>query len=150
MPRSQHDAIRLCLDHARMKHRRSVARVADLIGTTEWAVYKWLAKGSIPSEKIRPFEFACGANYLTSHIAYSAHKLLIDIPAGQPVADNSLLVLHTGFSEAVELLARFYRGEADSGDTLQALSGVMAQLAGHHENVIKLHAPELRLFEEDN
>lgn len=148
-PRTQGDAIRLCLDHARLRHRRSVARVADLVGTTEWAIYKWLAKGSMPSEKIRSFEFACGTHYLTNHIAHSAHKLLIDIPAGRPVADNSLLELHTGFSEAVELLACFYRGEADSGDTLQALSGVMAQIAGHHENVIKVNNPELDLFQED-
>lgn len=148
-PRSQHEAIRLCLDHARMKHRRSVARVAELVGTTEWAVYKWLAKGSVPSEKIRPFEYACGAHYLTAYLAYSAHKLLIDIPAGRPATDSALLELHTGFSEAVELLARFYRGQADSSDTLRSLSGVMAQIAGHRENVMKLDAPELELFEED-
>lgn len=149
-PRSQRDAIRKCLNHAREKHNRSVARIADLVGTTEWAVYKWLAKGSMPSEKIRPFEFACGVHHLTAYLASSAHKLLIDIPAGRPATEDSLLELHTGFSEAVELLARFYRGQADTADTLHALGGVLAQLAGHRENVIKHDVPELELFEEDD
>ena len=148
-PRSQRDAIRLCLNHAREKHNRSVARIADLVGTTEWAVYKWLAKGAMPSDKIRPFEFACGVHHLTTYLTSGAHKLLIDIPSGRPATEDSLLELHTGFSEAVELLARFYRGQADNDDTLYALGGVLAQLAGHRENVLKHGAPELELFEED-
>lgn len=147
---SQAEAIRLCLDFALERHRRSVARVAELIGTTEWAIYKWLAKGAMPSDRIRPFEFACGATFVTAYLAASAHKLLVDIPTGKRVKDTDLLALQTGFNEAVNLLARFYQGEAEAGETIAALTNVMGAIAGHRENVAKHAVPELGLFEEDD
>src|SRR5690606_40263411 len=79
-PATMQEAIRLCLDYAEHKHNRGVARVAELIGTSEWSIYKWMAEGSIPSKRIRPLEFACGCTFITQYLAASAHRLLIEIP----------------------------------------------------------------------
>lgn len=149
-PQSMQHAIRLCLDYALHKHNRSVARVAELIGTTEWSVYKWMSEGSIPSVRIRPFEFACDATFITHYIATSAQKLVIDIPAGRAGSQDELLDLQNQLNDAVSLLTRFYRGEAEAADVLQGVTLAMQQLAGHRENVRKHDAPELALFGGDS
>jgi predicted site-specific integrase-resolvase len=146
-PASMQHAIRLCLDYALHKHNRSVARVAELIGTSEWTIYKWMTDGSIPSKRIRPFEFACDATFITHYIATSAQKLVIDIPAGRAGSQDELLDLQNQLNDAVSLLTRFYRGEAEAADVLQGVTLAMQQLAGHRENARKHDAPELALFE---
>ncbi|WP_234270891.1 hypothetical protein [Billgrantia ethanolica] len=140
-------AIRLCLDYALHKHNRSVARIGDLVGVSEWAIHKWVAEGSMPSKRIRPFEFACGCTFVTQYIATSALKLVIDIPSGQAADQDSLLDLQNQVNDAVSLLTRFYRGEVEAADVLEGTTQAMKQLAGHRENVIKAKAPELELFE---
>lgn len=147
-PASMQEAIRLCLDYALHKHNRSVARVGELIGTSEWTVYKWMSEGSIPSRRIRPFEFACDATFVTQYIAASACKLVIDIPAGRPTDQADLLDLQNTLNDAVSLLTRFYRGETGAPDVMQGVTHAMRQLAGHRENVRKHDAPELALFGE--
>ncbi|ACL72750.1 putative bacteriophage repressor protein [Thioalkalivibrio sulfidiphilus HL-EbGr7] len=148
-PQTMQHAIRLCLDYALHKHNRSVPRVADLIGTTEWTIYGWMKEGSIPSKRIRPFEFACDATFVTQYIATSAQKLVIDIPRGADADQDALLDLQNQLNEAVSLLTRFYRGGAEAEEVLQGVTLAMRQLAGHRENVIKSEAPELALFEGD-
>tara|TARA_A100000171_G_C2137713_1_gene151722 strand:- start:3100 stop:3582 length:483 start_codon:yes stop_codon:yes gene_type:complete len=145
-PSNMQHAIRLCLDYALHKHNRSVARVAELVGTTEWSVYKWMSEGSIPSVRIRPFEFACDATYITLYIANSAQKLVIDIPSGKAGSQDELLDLQNHLNNAVSLLTRFYRDEADTAQVLHGITQAMQQLAGHRENVRKHDAPELALF----
>lgn len=145
-PASMQHAIRLCLDYALHKHNRSVARVAELIGTSEWTIYKWMTDGSIPSKRIRPFEFACDATFITHYIATSAQKLVIDIPTGRAGSQDELLDLQNQLNDAVSLLTRFYRGDAEAADVLQGVTLAMQQLAGHRENVRKHDAPELALF----
>ncbi len=147
-PRDMQHAIRLCLDYALHKHNRSVARVAELIGTTEWSIYKWMSEGSMPSVRIRPFEFACDATFVTQYIATSAQKLIIDIPAGRPSDEAGLLDLQNTLNESVSLLTRFYRGEAEADQVLEGVTQAMVGLAGHRVNVSKHDAPELALFEE--
>jgi len=147
-PTTPQDAMRLCLDWADFKHNRSVARVGDLMGVSEWTVYKWMSEGSIPSRRIRPFEFACGATFLTQYIAISAQKIIIDIPAGRACDESGLLDLQNVLNDAVSLLTRFYRGEIEAGDVLQGATSAIEQLAGHRENVRKHAAPELDLFSE--
>lgn len=146
-PRDVQQAIRLCLDYAIHKHNRSVARVADLVGVSEWVVYKWMSEGSIPSRRIRPFEFACDATFITEYLGYSAQKLLIDIPPGSEVAQDDLLNLQTVCNDAVNHLTRFYRGEAEDGDVLETITRAMREFAGHRENVAKADTPELALFD---
>jgi len=146
-PQTMQHAIRLCLDYALHKHNRSVPRVADLIGTTEWTIYGWMKDGSIPSKRIRPFEFATDATFVTQYIAASAQKLVIDIPAGRSTSQDELLDLQNHLNDAVALLTRFYRDEADAKAVLFGVTQAMEKLAGHRENVRKHDAPELALFE---
>lgn len=146
-PSSMQEAIRLCLDYAVHRHNRSVARVAELVGVSEWAIYKWMHEGSMPSVRIRPFEFACDATFVTQYIASSARKLVIDIPSGAPAARDDLLELQNTLNAAVGLLTRFYAGEAEDADVLEGVTRAMRELAGHRENVAKSEAPELGLFE---
>lgn len=148
-PAHMQEAIRLCLDYAVHKHNRSVARIAELMGISEWVIYKWMSKGSIPSERIRPFEFACDATYITQYIATSAQKLIIDIPAGKPCGESDLLDLQNTLNSAVSLLTQFYRGDSDVGDVLQGINSALVNIASHRENVKKHDNPELGLFEED-
>lgn len=148
-PTSLRHAIELCLEYARERRRLSVDRVADLMGLpSKWALYKWLESGRMPAILIRPFEHACGCTYVTQYLATSAHKLLVDIPSGQPARNEDVLELQTGFNDAVNLLARFYRGEGSAEETMAALSQAMSEIAGHRENVSKSLTPELGLFEE--
>ena len=146
-PYSMQHAIRLCLDYARHKHNRSIQQVADLVGTTEWTIYKWMNEGSIPSKRIRPLEFACSATFITHYIAISAQKLVIDIPSGRSSCKDDVLDLQNHVNSAVLLLTQFYRGDIEAADVLQGVTHAMQQLAGHRENVRKHKAPELSLFE---
>ena len=146
---SMQEAIRLCLDYAAHRFNRSVTRVGDLCGASEWTIYKWMSEGSIPSKRIRPFEFACGCTYVTHYLAGTAGKLLIEIPTGRDVDQSDLLDLQNTMNDAVKLLTEFYRGKAEPGDVLLGVTAAMEQLAGHRENVRKHGEPELELFGED-
>lgn len=148
-PASLQDAIRLCLDFALHRHNRSVARIGELCGVTEWVIYKWMTDNSIPSKRIRTFEFACGCTFITQYIGLSAGKLLIDIPSGRDVDQANLLDLQNTVNDAVKLLTDFYRGQTDASDVLLGVTAAMEQLAGHRENVRKHSEPELALFGED-
>lgn len=147
-PTSLQDAIRLCLDFALHRHNRSVARIGELCGVTEWVIYKWMTDNSIPSKRIRTFEFACGCTFITQYIGLSAGKMWIDIPAGRDVNEHDLMDLQNTVNQAVKLLSQFYRGGVDSSDVILAITDAMEHLAGHRENVIKHSNPELALFGE--
>lgn len=108
------EAIRLCLDYALHKHNRSVARVAELMGVTEWVVYRWMSEGSLPSKRIRPFEFACDATFVTRYIVMSASQVVIYIPAGRACDQSDLLDLQNALNDSVALRTQFYRGEAEA------------------------------------
>lgn len=146
-PNSLQEAIRLCTDYALHRYNRSIAQIGDLIGVSEWTIYKWIADGSIPSRRIRPLEFATGATYITSYLAASAGKLAVDIPSGGRVGQGDLLDLQSRCNEAVNLLTQFYSGSAGEEDVLEGVTQAMRALAGHRENVRKADAPELGLFE---
>lgn len=146
-PNSLRHAMELCLKHAQSKHRRSVDRVADLMGlTSKWTLYKWLENGRIPGILIRPFEHACGATYITEYMAHSAHRLAVEIPSGRPGETSDIAELQEVFAKATRLLIRFYRDNVDPDDTVSALYELLTAVAWHRENVNKSAAPELDLF----
>jgi hypothetical protein len=145
--RSMQEAIHLCLRYAEHHHNRGVERVGDLIGTSHWTIYKWAGDGSIPSRRIRPFEFACGCTYITEYLAASANKLLVDIPTGRRVDESELLDLQNTCSRAVAALTDFYRGSAAPEDVLHTITEAMKGLASHRANVPLAETPELGLFE---
>jgi hypothetical protein len=147
-PTSLRHAMELCLEHAREKHRRSVDRVADLMGLgNKWALYKWMESGRMPAILIRPFEHACGIDYCTQYLAYSAHKLLIDIPAGRAVTELEIADLQASLTDAARALMSYHAGKRDAEATLAALTHAMSGLAWHRANVAQTSEPELALFE---
>lgn len=146
-PRSLRHGMELCLDYAKEKQNLSVERVADRMGlASRYTLYKWMENGRLPAVLIRPFELACGQSFVTQYIATSAYKLLVDIPSGKPAIDTDLLALQTGFNEAVNVLAKFYQGQADATEALGELTLHLEQVAQHRMRVEKAVAPELGLF----
>ncbi|CAD6366709.1 hypothetical protein SHEWT2_01190 [Shewanella hafniensis] len=141
-------SMELCLEFAREKQNLSVDRVADLMGLpSKWTLYKWLENGRIPAVLIRPFEHACGADYMTLYIAASSNRLVIDIPSGRKATNTEVNELQGSFSEAMGLLIRFYQGQSAAEDTITALNNVMGGIAWHSENVSKSQEPELAMFD---
>lgn len=146
-PRSLSHAMELCVEHARQVHNRSVEQIADLIALpNKFTLYKWIDTCRMPSIMIRPFEHACGANYVTEYLASSSHKLLVDIPRGAKADKDDVLKLQLEFNDAIKLLAEFYEGNACAEDTIGTLTAFIARAAGHRENVRKSVAPELDLW----
>lgn len=143
-PGSLRQAMEWNLEHARVKHQRSVDRVADLMGLpSKWALYKWLESGRMPAILIRPFEQACGIDCVTRYIGHSGHKLLIDIPTGKRASGTDINALQASFADAVGLLLRYYDGQAEAEDTLGALYTTMEQLAWHQGTIERHRQPEL-------
>lgn len=139
-------AIELCKDHAREVRRIKVERIAELMGLPDhFALYKWIQTGRIPGILIRPFEHACGCTFITDFLGASAHKLVIDIPTGKRANDIDIAELQARLSEAMSSLIRFYQGGANAEETEATLTGVMADLAFHRENVHRAAQPELQL-----
>ncbi|RKT44513.1 hypothetical protein BDD21_1898 [Thiocapsa rosea] len=134
----------LCLGHARERRNMSVDRVADAMGlASRFTLYKWLESGRMPAVLIHPFELACGATFVTSYLAASAHKLLIDMPTGRAVDGDDIAGLHGSFASAVEALAGFYGGRSDAPATLGRLLELMQTVAWHHGNVERHSQPQL-------
>ena len=139
-------AMEMCLDHAREVHHRSVERVAELIDANKWTLYKYVAEGTMPASRIRPFEFACGCTFVTDYLSTSAHKLVIDMPTGKQVGAQDINELQASFAEATGLLIKFYSGQTEATETLGALTDTLSKLGWHRANVEKSTEPELGLF----
>lgn len=143
-PASLRHAMELCIEHARERRNLSVDRIADLMGLpSKWAIYKWMDSCRLPALLIRPFETACGADYVTRYLAHSAHKLVIDIPSGRRATTQDLNELQAGFSEVITLLLSFYQHERDVESAIGALTHLMEGLAWHRGNVERHRQPEL-------
>lgn len=149
--RSLREAMELCVEYAREVRNLSVEQIADLMGeASKWTLYKWIEAASIPARKIRPFEHACGCTFVTEFLGASAHKLVIDIPKGKAATGLEITELQGRLAEAVGSLIRFYQGGADAEQTESDLTGILADLAFHRENVKRAAQPELGLFGGDD
>jgi hypothetical protein len=139
-------AMELCIEFAREKHNRSVERIADLMGcANKFTLYKWIESGKIPAVSIRPFEHACGCDFVTRYLAHSASKLLLDIPVGRCAGVEDLQRLTGSCNAAVGVLIQFYAGRIDAESAITAVTIAMEDLAWHRINASKVHAPELPL-----
>lgn len=137
-------ALELCKDHAREKLNRSVEGIASEMGIADhWTVYKWLQTGRIPAILIRPFETACGIDFVTRWLAASSGRMLVDIPSGRALKETDLVGLHSGISHALKLLTDFYAGNADPEATVAALTAHLENVAWHRANVTQHSTPEL-------
>lgn len=148
-PTSLRQALELCKDHARERHNLSVELIADRMGVPDhWTVYKWIQTGRIPANMIRPYEMACGIDFVTRWIAASAGRLLIEVPTGRAATPADIQALQVLLNTAVGKLLAFHSGETDIAGTLAAIQQGMEGLAWHKGNVEKHLQPEFQ-FNED-
>ncbi|HAF44685.1 MAG TPA: hypothetical protein DCK83_07035 [Gallionellaceae bacterium] len=148
-PTSLRQALELCKDHARERLNLSVELIADRMGVTDhWTLYKWIQKGSIPANMIRPYEIVCGIDYVTRWLAASAGRLLIEVPTGRAATPSDIQALQELLNTAVGQLLQFHSGKAQADDALAAIQQGMEGLAWHKGNVEKHLQPEFQFTEE--
>lgn len=145
-PTSLRHAMELCKDHARERLNKGMERIADDMGVADhYALYKWLQSGRMPANLVRPFELACGINFVTRWYAASEGFLLVDMPKGTQATPADMVELNTGFASALQLLKDFYQqgDQANPTATLEALRNHLEQVAYHQRNVATYATPEL-------
>lgn len=148
-PNSISHGMELCLLHGKESRNQSVDRIADHMGLeNKWMIYKWVESARIPAILIRPFEHACGIDYVTRYLAHSAHKLLIDIPTGRNATPTELNELSLAMTETSAALIKFHAGQTNAAETIDMITAVMESLAWHRGAVEKHAQPELGLFDE--
>jgi hypothetical protein len=147
--RDLRDAMDLCLEYAKVKHNRSVDTVADLMGlASKWTLYKWMQEASLPSRLIKPFEHACGIDFVSRWLVVSGGKLVIDIPKGRRGTAHDIQELQAATNDAIGALLKFYGDPSDAEATLATIQTALERMAWHKGNVEKYRQPELP-FDED-
>jgi hypothetical protein len=149
VPTSYTQALRLCKDYAKDKHNLSVERIADEMGVTADLLYKWLAHGSMPLNKIRTYQLACKCNFVSRYLAYSEGCMLVPIPSGRGIDDTNMMKLNASFHAAMTLLADFYQDKANAQETIAALTEHMEATGWHRLNIEKRQQPELGFGEDE-
>ncbi|QXL84114.1 hypothetical protein [Comamonas sp. NLF-1-9] len=148
-PTSLVHALRLCKEYAQARRNLSVERIADRMGASHDALYKWLATGRMPLVLLPAYEHTCGAHYASDFLAATAGRMAIPLPLGRKVEGVDLLAVNASWAQALQLLTRFYTtpADADPEATLAALRQHLEQVAYHHANVAAFDQPHLE-FEE--
>ena len=145
-PSSLRHAFELCKDHARERLNKSVEGIAEDMGLADhWVLYKYLQKGSMPANLIRPYELACGIDCVTRYLAASNGRLLVQIATGRKLAHADIVELHEHFAKALQLMTEFYAKPGDPAETLAALTTHMEHVAWHRQNVAQHANPQLEL-----
>jgi hypothetical protein len=148
-PHDLRGAMDLCLEYAKAKHNRSVDTVADLMGlASKWTLYKWMQEASLPSRLIKPFEHACGIDFVSRWLVVSGGKLVVEIPKGRKGKADDIQELQLATNEAVGALLKFYTDQTDAEATLAAIQTALERMAWHKGNVEKYRQPELPFDEE--
>lgn len=143
-PTSLRHALELCKEHARERLNKSVERIADDMGLADhWSLYKWFQNGRMPLNLVRPFEMACGIDFVTRWMAASSGRLLVEVPTGRSLTHNDIVELHNNFGAALKLLTDFYAKPGDPTATAAALTSHMEHVAWHRANVATHQNPEL-------
>lgn len=143
---SPRHALELSIEYARVKHSRSVDRIADLMGlANKWVLYKWMESGRMPMILIPAFESACGIDLLTRYLGHSGNKMMIDIPTGKKATSREVHDLQSSFTSAVGLLLAFYESQDGTEETLSALTSLLEDVAWHRKNVEAYMQPSLEL-----
>lgn len=142
-PTSLLNAMELNVEHGRKVRNAGVDRIAEGMGEeSHHNLYKYLANGRMPLVKLRAFENACGATFVTRWLAMSAGLMVIDIPTGRKADGDDVLALQETLNDAVGALLQFYAGKADQPAVLARLTAGLEGLAFHRENVKKYDQPE--------
>lgn len=144
-PTSLIHALRLSKNYAHEVHNLSVERIADKMGVGHDLLYKWLANGRMPAISIPAFETVCRCTFVSTWLALSAGKLVIEIPTGRSTAATDIHQLQTVLNDAVGQILKFASGQSEATDALAAIQSGMVGLAWHKINIEKHQQPELEL-----
>lgn len=145
IPATLIQAFRLCKDHAKEKRNLSVERIAELMGVTADALYKWLGTGRMPANLIPPFELVCGIGLVSRHLASAGGRLVVDIPTGRLVNATDVQELQTLLTTAVSGVLSFAARTAEAPEVIADIEAGMGALAWHRGNIQKSEQPELEL-----
>lgn len=146
-PTSLRNALELCKDHGREKLNKSVEKIAEEMGLTDhWTLYKWFQNGRIPANLIRPYEAACGIDFVTRWIAASSGRLLVEVATGRNLNHADIVAMHEHFAGTVKLLTSFYAAPGTApAETIAAITKHMEHMAWHRSNVVQHANPQLEL-----
>lgn len=145
-PHSLRHGSELCVRHASDQHNKSVEQVADeMAEASHFTLYKWLESGRMPAIKIRAFEKACGADFVTQYLAHSAGYLLVKVPTGRKAEHRELNDLSRFVHEVLGMLLEFYDSHEGADEAMQAVTQLMEDLAFQRGNIEKHKQPELLL-----
>ena len=144
-PTSLIEALRLCKDYAREKRQLSVERIAELMGVTADALYKWLATGRMPANLVPVYEHVCGCDYTSRYLAIAAGKIVLNMPTGRAVRPLDVQALQGALNAAVGAILGFAAGDIAAAAALAEIEDGLAGLAWHHGNIERHQQPELDL-----
>jgi len=145
-PTGLRESMDACKDHAASVLGLSVQRLADNMGVSDhWSLYKWFQNGRMPVNLVRPFERACGQNYVTRWLVASGGMMTIDIPTGRKLKPNDFTDLHAHFAETMRLLSDYYAEPTNNAEVLAALNTHMEHVGWHRLNVAQHIQPQLEL-----
>lgn len=145
VPVSLIEAFRLCKDYARERRNLSVERIAELMGATPDALYKWLATGRMPANLVAPYENVCGIHFVSRHLAASGGGLVVPMPTGRALAATDVQELNAALNTAVGAILAVASGSVGVAAALADIEAGMGALAWHRENIKKSEQPELEL-----
>ncbi|MDO8933608.1 MAG: hypothetical protein Q7U97_14535 [Rhodocyclaceae bacterium] len=145
MPASLIEAFRFCKDFAKEKRNLSVERIAELMGVTADALYKWLATGRMPANLIPAYEHICGIDFVSRHLAASSGRMVVDMPTGRLVHATDVQELQALLNDAVGAILAVAAGTSGIPEALADIEAGMGALAWHRSNIKKSGQPELEL-----
>ena len=76
-------------------------------------------------------------------------RVVIEIPRGRKGSTADIAKVQSQTAEAIALLAKWHEDGSGVDETIEALTGVLALLAYHRENVKKAETPELGFGDDD-
>lgn len=145
VPASLIEAFRFCKDYARERRNLSVERIAELMGVTADALYKWLATGRMPGNLILVYEHICGVHFVSRHLVASGGSLAVPMPTGRAVTPTEVQELQALLTTAVSAVLAFAAGSTEAPQALADIEAGMGALAWHRANIKKSDQPELEL-----
>ena len=148
-PRDLRDALDLCTEYAREKYNRSVDNISDEMGlSSKFTLYKWISDCSMPIRLVRPFENACGIDFVSRWGVISTGKLVIDVPKGRKGTPEDIQTLLAVTHESNGAVMQFYDNKISMEEALSAIQTALENTAWHKVNIEKYRQPELP-FDED-
>ncbi|MBL8471374.1 MAG: hypothetical protein JNM98_06200 [Rhodocyclaceae bacterium] len=125
------------------ERRRNAERMAEMLGTSTAAYYKWLEDLRMPVALLPAFEEIAGSHAVSEYLATQAHMLCIPVPRGRKPAADDIQAVQGTLHEAVGALMDFAAGRRDVEATMSALNAAMSALAYEREQVRRAGQPEL-------